>query len=224
MALQITAGENALLEFGLYELPDADTWRGPWDIATTYIVGDAVSYLSTAYECISAPPSHEDPTNITYWSALATAIESDDVRSVLVELIDSNEKVRANWSYKTVGLPKTAGPLVVGSRYRITFFGTSDIFTNVGAASNAIDVEFTATGTTPTTWTHSSILQEIDADDSIFIDDSGVKVELLAVTTAPLRGTFEVRIAVALADTAYISSGAETQVTCLEGAVVITPC
>lgn len=224
MALAITSGENALLQFGLYDLPDGDTWQGVWDSGTTYIVGDAVSFLSFAYECILAPPSHEDPSNATYWTALTTSIESDDVRSILVELIDDKEKVRANWSYKTIGDPATSGSLVVGSRYRITSYLGSDDFANVGAASNADDVEFTATGTTPTVWSNSSILQEIEATDSIFISDAGVKVELLAATTATLSGTFEVRIAVALADTAYISSGAETQVLCLDGAVIITPC
>jgi hypothetical protein len=222
--LQITSGENGLLQFGLYELPDGDTWQGAWDIGETYVTGDAVSYLDGAYECISDPPTHEVPTDATYWTPLTTGIEADDIRSILVELIDNKEKVRTSWSYRTVGSPKTAGPLVVGSRYRITYFGTSDVFTNVGAASNAIDVEFTATGTTPTTWTHSSILQEIEATDSIFVSDGAVKVELLAATTAALSGTFEIRIAVAQADTAYISSGAETQVLCLENAVVITPC
>jgi hypothetical protein len=222
--LQITSGENALIQFGLYELPGGDTWKGDWDIGTTYVTGDAVSFLDAAYECISDPPSNEDPTNVTYWSILSTGIESDDIRSVLVELIDSKEKVRANWSYRTVGAPKTSGSLVVGTRYRITSYVASDDFANVGAASNASDVEFTATGTTPTTWSNLSILQVIEASDSIFIADGAIKVELLASTTAALSGTFETRIAVAVADTDYISSGAETQVLCLENAVVITPC
>jgi hypothetical protein len=222
-ALAITSGENALLQFGLYDLPDGDTWQGAWDVGTTYVTGDAVSYLDAAYECILDPPSNEDPTNATYWTALTTEIESDDIRSILVELIDSKEKVRTSWSYRTVGALKTSGLLVVGSRYRIINWISTDSFTNVGGA-NVDDTEFTATGTTPTTWSNSSVLQEIEATDSIFVSDGAVKVELLAATTAALSGTFEVRIAVALADTAYISSGAETQVLCLENVVVITPC
>jgi hypothetical protein len=165
--LQITSGRNALLQFGLYELPDGDTWQGNWDVGTTYVIGDAVSYLDAAYECILAPPTHEDPTNGTYWTILTTAIDGDDIRSILVELIDGTEKVRATWSYRTVGAPKVSGSLVVGTRYRIASYVASDDFANVGAASNADDVVFTATATTPTVWSNSSNLQEIEAADSI---------------------------------------------------------
>lgn len=58
------------------------------------------------------------------------------------------------------GINLTAGLLTVGKRYKIVTFVALDVFTNVGAASNATGVVFTATGTTPTTWTHASILQE----------------------------------------------------------------
>lgn len=49
-------------------------------------------------------------------------------------------------------------PLIVGETYTIATYETGDDFTNVGAASNAQDVEFIATGTTPTTWTNGSLL------------------------------------------------------------------
>jgi hypothetical protein len=52
----------------------------------------------------------------------------------------------------------TSGLLVVGKKYVITTFNAGDDFTNVGAASNASGTVFTATGTTPTTWSHSSVL------------------------------------------------------------------
>ncbi len=58
---------------------------------------------------------------------------------------------------------QTSGTLTIGFRYRITSYVASDSFTNVGAASNATGVEFTATGTTPTTWTNSSVLIRIGA-------------------------------------------------------------
>ncbi len=58
---------------------------------------------------------------------------------------------------------QTSGLLVVGRRYTITTFLAGDVFTNVGALSNASGVTFVATGTTPTTWTHSSILDDADA-------------------------------------------------------------
>ena len=63
---------------------------------------------------------------------------------------------------------QTSGTLTRGKRYRITTFVAGDSFTNVGAASNATGVEFVATGTTPTTWTNASTLNQIgsilDAD------------------------------------------------------------
>jgi hypothetical protein len=57
---------------------------------------------------------------------------------------------------------QTSGSLTIGKRYVITTFLAGDDFTNVGAASNATGVIFIATGTTPTTWTHSSVLNEAD--------------------------------------------------------------
>ncbi len=51
-----------------------------------------------------------------------------------------------------------SGTLVIGRQYIITSYLGSDVFTNVGAGSNATGVEFVATGTTPTTWTSSTVL------------------------------------------------------------------
>lgn len=72
---------------------------------------------------------------------------------------------RASVSYKLFGpsydetwATKGVGPLVVGQIYEITNYVSDDNFTNVGAASNATGVIFTATGTTPTKWTNFSIL------------------------------------------------------------------
>ncbi len=49
-----------------------------------------------------------------------------------------------------------AGSLVVGVSYLIQDYKLGDDFTNIGAASNATGVRFTATGTTPTIWTFGS--------------------------------------------------------------------
>jgi len=57
----------------------------------------------------------------------------------------------------------TSGTLTTGKKYRINTYVSDDDFTNIGAASNASGVEFTATGTTPTHWAHSSSLVEIGA-------------------------------------------------------------
>ncbi len=57
--------------------------------------------------------------------------------------------------------PMTSGSLVAGRQYKIVTFVAGDDFSNVGAASNASGVTFTATGTTPTTWTNGSTLQAL---------------------------------------------------------------
>lgn len=59
------------------------------------------------------------------------------------------------------GATATSGTLTVGKRYRLRDWITGDDFTNVGADSNADGVEFIATGTTPTTWTNSSVVESI---------------------------------------------------------------
>jgi hypothetical protein len=59
------------------------------------------------------------------------------------------------------GATSTSGTLTVGKRYRLRDWITGDDFTNVGAGSNADGVEFIATGTTPTTWTNSSVVENI---------------------------------------------------------------
>jgi hypothetical protein len=60
---------------------------------------------------------------------------------------------------QATGTAQTSGSLVVGKKYIIASYLGADSFTNVGAASNATGVIFTATGTTPTTWTSSTQLQ-----------------------------------------------------------------
>lgn len=55
---------------------------------------------------------------------------------------------------------KTSGPLVVGAPYIILTLGAGDDFTNVGSLNNlaGADDAFVATGTTPATWTHGTVL------------------------------------------------------------------
>ena len=103
--------------------------------------------------------------------------------------------VAGSWRIRS-GINQTAGPLVVGKRYKITGFQAGDDFANVGASSNDNGVIFTASGITPTTWTNASALQEVTAslahdagaaavqsalDATRFISDAGgIVVELEA--------------------------------------------
>lgn len=59
------------------------------------------------------------------------------------------------------GGKKLTSPLTIGARYTITSYSIGDNFTNVGAPSNATNVTFVATGTTPTTWSNGSILEPL---------------------------------------------------------------
>lgn len=98
--------------------------------------------------------------------------------------------------------PVTSGLLVTGKRYYIKTFVAGDSFTNVGAASNASGVLFTATGTTPTTWTNASALQEVTADLSVAATATEVQTALNATAaitalggvtvTKPGTGSYEV--------------------------------
>lgn len=67
----------------------------------------------------------------------------------------------------------TSGTLTVGIAYRLTDWITNDDFTNVGAGSNADGIEFVATGTTPTTWTNSSIVNTMIECQLKCLDSAG---------------------------------------------------
>ena len=58
------------------------------------------------------------------------------------------------------GATQTSGVLVVGETYKITTYNAGDDFVNVGGA-NVVNTVFTATGTTPTVYTNSSVLQKV---------------------------------------------------------------
>ncbi len=77
-----------------------------------------------------------------------------------------------------IAIPKvalTSGALVAGQSYKITTYVPGDDFSNVGGANITGNI-FIATGTTPTTWTHSSsLIIWIDRYEMIlnpFYDDS----------------------------------------------------
>lgn len=55
------------------------------------------------------------------------------------------------------------GPLVEGKSYYISAYAATDDFTNVGASANEKGITFIATGTTPTDWTNTSTLVDIEA-------------------------------------------------------------
>jgi len=80
-----------------------------------------------------APPAPELPYKV--YTALLTQNGGDDPYAII-----------------------TPQPLVIGQTYKINVYNSGDDFTNVGAPSNALDVFFVATGTTPAVWTNGSEL------------------------------------------------------------------
>lgn len=86
----------------------------------------------------------------------------------------------------------TSGLLTSGKRYQIQTFVAGDVFTNVGAASNATGVVFTATGTTPTTWTNGSTLIEITTDLSYAIAAADLQTALNALASIAAAGNVAV--------------------------------
>ncbi len=96
-------------------------------------------------------------TATSRFSAWNHALSADEVKA-----LSSGGSVP--YKYKDADqTAQTSGTLTIGKAYRITTFVAGDDFTNAGAASNASGVEFVATGTTPTTWTNSSSLDNIGA-------------------------------------------------------------
>lgn len=56
---------------------------------------------------------------------------------------------------------QTSGALTVGATYYLSSYAADDDFTNVGGTGNATGASFTATGTTPTTYSHGSVLSRL---------------------------------------------------------------
>jgi hypothetical protein len=82
------------------------------------------------------------------------AIASGEIKTL------SND-IRILYKYKGANqTEQTSGTLTIGKKYRIKNWITDDDFTNVGG-TNEDGNEFVATGTTPTTWTNSSVLVQV---------------------------------------------------------------
>ncbi len=128
------------------------------------LVSDLVSLRPTGIDALT-----EGDTEIgfdIYSDAADTTFASDSVKLAISLPEDSSGSNRANAGTTLIRYTAnlTAGPLVVGKRYLIQTFATGDNFTNVGATANASGDIFTASGTTPTTWTNGSILWLVSID------------------------------------------------------------
>ena len=78
------------------------------------------------------------------------------------------------WNIYDIVSTQTSGAIVSGATYSILKYVTGDNFTNVGGV-NKSETRFTASGTTPTTYTNGSTLLRIELKD--FTDVVSVKAE-----------------------------------------------
>lgn len=90
--------------------------------------------------------------------------------------------------YLLSGIALTSGTVTLAKRFKIVSFQAGDVFTNIGAGSNATGVVFTSSGTTPTTWTHGSELQEITANLAFNASTSAVETALNATAWITAAG------------------------------------
>jgi hypothetical protein len=118
----------------------------PADISNTgvlYMLGDAVTAVKR-YASVNKAA--------TLFNRALTAAE---VFSLHQNGIAESDK----WGSQTA---LTSGTVTSGKKYRINVYNADDDFTNIGG-TNVAGTEFTATGTTPTHWAHSSSLVQIGA-------------------------------------------------------------
>jgi hypothetical protein len=87
---------------------------------------------------------------------------------------------------------QTSGTVTSGKRYKITSFVSGDDFTNIGATANATGAVFTASGTTPTTWTNSSTLVEVTTDLAYNADETAIQTALNLLATVAAAGNVTV--------------------------------
>ena len=80
------------------------------------------------------------------------------------------------------GAAQTSGTVTSGSTYIIGLFVAGDDFTNIGAVNVSGSV-FKATGTTPTTWTNSSIVRPYNSTVTELISrTAGTNTDVTVVT------------------------------------------
>lgn len=95
--------------------------------------------------------------------SFAVVVEwSDNADSGIIRIgtaVSVNYSINNQYVLYDTAATLTSGTLTVGVTYRIYNYISDDDFTNVGAPSNATDITFVATGTTPTRWTNSSQLR-----------------------------------------------------------------
>ena len=123
------------------------------NIVGTYLVGETNSVFAKVIAAETKSTSEITPLTILV-SYVKSANSSTDV-------FDDAEILYPAKSDGTSSEEFTSGILTIGQKYKIFDYNAGDDFTNIGASSNATAQTFTATGTTPTTWTNLSVVRRI---------------------------------------------------------------
>jgi len=169
-------------------------WGGEAETLTDASGGSYVAMHNTS-QAVEIGEGNAVHANGKIHSVLVFNRELTAAQAARLGVTGNSVEVADQWG----GTEVTSGTLEVGQRYRISNFQSGDDFTNVGAGSNATDVEFIATGTTPTTWSNSSgitpigavaayLPESVESDGSIR-DASSNGLHASATSVTPLRKT-----------------------------------
>lgn len=113
--------------------------------------------------------------------------------------------------YLLSGSDQTGGFLAAGKRYKILSFVSPDDFSNIAGENVTGDI-FLASGTTPTTWSHGSVLQEITSNLAYNATPAQVEAALNAMQFSAGGGSVSVSsVATGYYLVTWTQNGARTQ-------------
>ena len=112
-----------------------------WSLFDSYQKLDVVNNSGSYYRALQAVPVGTDITAVAYWELFVPSTESIVFFNTTFAATDGIALVAFGISEPAI----SAGVLELGQTYRINTVGTTN-FTTVGAASNTVGTEFTATG------------------------------------------------------------------------------
>lgn len=130
----------------LQSLPATTAGTGAVRIASGSAVTDPFN-ATTVEDAFAPTQSINCPIFAKAWANISSSLDHEA----------GTGKFSLDNSYN-IGTEQSSGTLTSATKYKIIEYKSGDNFTNVGASSNATGVQFTASGTTPTTWTNGSRL------------------------------------------------------------------
>ena len=166
--------QGGFKDFKIGDTCERKRWTDNAVLNASIVVTDKVNdqLIKFDTDLASVAGTYDDPTeqSIINLKASITAlkyfwnfIENDEAINYNSKIDNSIQLLLAQSVLST--RTQTIGALVIGQKYYISDYNAGDIFTNVGGA-NVTGTIFTATGTTPTTYSNGSTLNK--AYDMVF--------------------------------------------------------